>query len=232
MSKNKPPKTGTCVYCGKAGNLTNDHIPPKNLFAKPRPNNLVVVPSCYSCNSNESADDEYLRLMLSLRDDTFEHSDVQQVLPVVYRSLTKPNKVGFSRALFQSIQERNILTSSGIYIGRRQTYDVDLARLDRVAQRIARGLFYHEQHRILPEQYEVFAFSAAGLSNITKDLKDQIITELVDPLLQQTPKTIGNNVFAYRCSFNPEDNNSSVWHFIFYDKVVFLCFTAPRDGAA
>ncbi len=234
MKKIKPPRVGQCVYCGLIKELSDDHIPPKNLFAKPRPGNLIVVPSCRSCNGGASDDDEYFRLMLTLREDTHAHPDVQQLLPVVFRSLTKSNKIGFSRALVQGIRETNVLTRSGLFIGKRPVYDVDLDRLDRVAQRIVKGLFYHEQLSRLPDGYEVSAFSASGLSALDKDLKDHIIKNIVDPILQNTPRTIGNNVFTHRVAFAPEDPNLSVWHLIFYEKVAFLCFTTPQqpDGAA
>jgi hypothetical protein len=228
VAKNKPSRKGECVYCGEIKQLSDDHIPPKNLFAKPRPNNLIAVPSCISCNGDASDDDEYFRLILTLREDTFPHPDVQQILPIVFRSLTKPNKKGFSKSLFQSIKVLNLMTSSGLFIGRHPTYGVDLDRLDRVVQRIVKGLFYHEQKSRLPDHYDAFACSASGLSNLARDLKAHIVASIVDPILVQTPKTIGNNVFTYRFIFAPEDPNVSAWHLIFYEKVVFLCFTAPR----
>jgi hypothetical protein len=234
MTKAKVPRIGQCVYCGKRDELSDDHIPPKNLFAKPRPNNLIVVPSCRSCNGSASDDDEYFRLMLTLCEDTYAHADVQQILPVVFRSLTKRNKVGFSKSLFQSIRETNFMTSSGLFIGQRPAFDVDLARLDRVAQRTVKGLFYHERKSRLPGEYEVFAFSTSGLSALEKNLKAHIVTNIVDPILLHAPRTIGNNVFTYRVAFAPEDPNVSVWHLIFYEKVAFLCFTtpSPAEGAA
>jgi hypothetical protein len=235
MAKTKPkppPQIGQCVYCGTIAELTDDHIPPKSLFAKPRPNNLISVPSCKLCNGGASDDDEYFRLMLTLREDTYMHPDVQRLLPVVFRSLTKPNKVGFSKSFFESIKEVELMTSSGLFLGQRPGYDVDLARLDHVAQRIVKGLFYRERGVRLPDDYEVSAYSASGLSTLAKDTKDYIINNIVDPILLETPKTIGNNVFTYRYAFNPNDPNNSVWHFIFYEKVVFLGFTAPltTDG--
>ena len=45
---------GPCVYCGRKRRLTLDHVPPQNLFAKPRP--TPTVPSCAPCNSGSSLD--------------------------------------------------------------------------------------------------------------------------------------------------------------------------------
>ena len=74
-SKKKPKNYGECVYCGREAQLTSDHIPPKNLFPKPRPSNLITVPSCKRCNRSASKDDEYLRLVLVMREDVFSRSE-------------------------------------------------------------------------------------------------------------------------------------------------------------
>jgi hypothetical protein len=136
MSRNKPPKTGECIYCGRVRPITEDHVPPRNLFAKPRPGNLVKVPSCYQCHSeNKQAalDDEYFRLTLTLREDTATHPEVKQILPTVLRSLARPDKVGFTKSLLKSIKKVNVRSRSGLYLGRKGAFDVNLARLDNVA---------------------------------------------------------------------------------------------------
>jgi hypothetical protein len=58
-------RSGTCYLCGVAGKLTRDHIPPKCLFPRPRPSNLLTLPCCHRCNNSASKDDEYLRLATS-----------------------------------------------------------------------------------------------------------------------------------------------------------------------
>jgi hypothetical protein len=55
-----PHDRGECYLCG-APATTRDHIPPRGLFPQPRPNNLITVPACRSCNHDRSLDDEYFR---------------------------------------------------------------------------------------------------------------------------------------------------------------------------
>ncbi len=43
----KPPLL--CYLCGKPA-TTKDHVPPKTLFAPPRPHNLITLPCCAECN--------------------------------------------------------------------------------------------------------------------------------------------------------------------------------------
>jgi hypothetical protein len=75
-----------CVNCGAAVDLTRDHVPPKNLFPKPRPE-LFTVASCRACNNGASEDDEYFRLTLSMAEGSGDHPDAKGVLPAVLRSL-------------------------------------------------------------------------------------------------------------------------------------------------
>lgn len=39
-----------CCYCGVRKATTKDHIPPKSIFNKPRPCDLITVPYCFECN--------------------------------------------------------------------------------------------------------------------------------------------------------------------------------------
>lgn len=233
MSGNRTKKIGECVYCGKIGLITDDHIPPKSLFAKPRPSNLIKVPSCKEChgeNKQVSQDDEYFRLMLTLREDTADHPDVEKILPIVFRSLTRPDKVGFTRSLLNNARYVNARTPSGLYLGKKAVYDVDLARLDNVAKRIAKGLFYHETAKRLPDEYEVIAYSESGLQNLSRDVREDLQVNVIRSIMAKTPQVIGNNVFLYRVAFTNEDVYTSAWLFTFYERVSFLCITSLKDG--
>jgi hypothetical protein len=54
-----------CYLCGSTENLTRDHIPPENIFPKPKPTNLITVPCCRKCNEGFSKDDEAFRLWVA-----------------------------------------------------------------------------------------------------------------------------------------------------------------------
>lgn len=51
-----------CFFCGRSNPTTNDHIPPKGFFPKPRPSNLITVRACYECNHGFNRIDEQFRL--------------------------------------------------------------------------------------------------------------------------------------------------------------------------
>ncbi len=233
MSTRKPRKTGKCVYCGRVRPITIDHVPPQNLFAKPRPNNLIKVPSCSECHSENkqvSQDDEYFRLMLTLREDTATHPDVIQIMPKVIRSLARSDKVGLSKSLLKSIKVVNVRTRKGLFIGRKQAFDVNLTRLENVVGRITKGLFYHEHGYRLPDEYEVFAYSESGMQDLTNDVKQELQVNILKPLITNAPKIIGNSVFTYRVAYSDTDKNASAWLFNFYERVTFLGMTLPKES--
>ena len=93
-----------CVYCGKENPKTRDHIPPKGLFAQPRPI-LKTVPCCSECHIETTNDDEYFRNMLAMRNDTFKHPDVQGILPKIHRALAKPEQRKFTKSLINNIKK-------------------------------------------------------------------------------------------------------------------------------
>lgn len=66
MAKRKKQKRGTCAVCGRDAVLTRDHIPPQGLFLDPKPDNLIVVGTCATCNNSTRLDDEYFRLMVAV----------------------------------------------------------------------------------------------------------------------------------------------------------------------
>src|ERR1035438_2927575 len=54
-----------CYLCGSEKDLTRDHVPPKNLFRKPLPSNLITVSCCKRCNGGFSKMEEQLRILVS-----------------------------------------------------------------------------------------------------------------------------------------------------------------------
>ena len=78
-----------CTYCGRLNPTSVDHVPPRSLFAKPRPSNLVTVPSCEPCNIGASQDDEYFRLTIALRHD-LDDPDADAAMDAAVRSLSRP----------------------------------------------------------------------------------------------------------------------------------------------
>jgi hypothetical protein len=54
---------GFCIHCG-GPDETDDHVPSKVLLDEPYPDNLIVCPSCSTCNSALSDHEVYLACLL------------------------------------------------------------------------------------------------------------------------------------------------------------------------
>jgi len=79
-------KPQLCIYCNHAVADTVDHIPPKLLLAKPYPDNLLIVPSCFKCNSSFQKHDEYTRVIASIDIRNDKHQTVKVNMPAILRS--------------------------------------------------------------------------------------------------------------------------------------------------
>lgn len=229
-SKKRRFKGKECAYCGGEAQ-SPDHVPPKSLFANPRSKELIEVPSCNRCNGGFSMDDEYFRMVMAIREDTFEHPDVQKVLPAIHRSFGNPKKKAFFQAILKTTQVVDQYTPAGIYIGKAPTFDINMNRIRAVCQRIAKGLFYYERGIRLPDGFVATAYYGQDFIGDPSEIGKRL-RSLTSYVLSKQHKTIGNNVFSYWHSFMDEyeepHNNLSVWFLEFYGKVQFLCMTHPK----
>src|SRR5438445_6283846 len=187
MSKKRKRKMGQCVYCGKVRLLTDDHIPPQNLFPKPRPGSLIRVPSCEPCNGGASKDDEYFRLFITVREDAKGHPDRDAVLPVVLRSLNRPEARGFAKAFWKNTRYAERMSPSGLFLSSGRVYEAEGRRMDRVAVRIVKGLVFHETHKRVPDDHKVQPIHLSQVSCLPSPYRETT-EECIQALLQEEPE--------------------------------------------
>ena len=229
---NTSPKSRSrteCVYCGSQQQMTRDHIPPKNLFPKPHPSNLVTVSCCRSCNESASRDDEFFRFIIT-RDDAGEHPEARKILPSVFKSLQRPQAMGLTNLMRKNLFDIDVYTPGGIYIERRLGYNADFRRFDSVASRIVKGLFWHEFGVRLPNTHKAKSWSDLGLARIKQELQDQIAEMGCRIIAEGKRNTVGKRVFDYWVYSFPEDRYTTVWVLMFYESVCFFCVTSPNGG--
>ncbi len=218
-----------CAYCGSSDNLRDDHIPPKNLFPKPRPNDLIKVPTCANCHSSTSKDDEYFRIKICFRNDAGNHPSARANWGSILRSLNREQAKGFRKQILSDFRYVQLKTPSGLYVGKRKGYNVDSRRIHRVVERTVRGLYFAESGNPLGLNNEVRVYSNEDLEGQPQDVMDQLKQTILIPLATYPPKVIGNNVFLYRHQIVKENPLFSVWGVSFYGRVPFLTMTGPRD---
>lgn len=162
MAKKKT-KFGICSICGKKDELTREHIPPKGIFLSPRPKNTITVFSCKKCNHDTKLDDEYFRFWVTAG------AHPQSKLAEVWKNKVAGSSFRRSPALLKKIQndhKRLIEQHSKTPL---KTYDDEIVpdellsrcymvyaeRINRVACKIVRGLYFHHFSEPLPNNVEL-----------------------------------------------------------------------------
>ena len=217
-----------CAYCGDVGTVTKDHVPPKGIFPKPRPANLITVPACPKCHSQQtSRDDEYFRNTLSVREDLSRHPELMGIQPVVLRSFSNPNKSGMVAEFLRSIRLMEEATPAGIMTKTKLGFEADMVRIRRVVQRIVLGLFYHHRQHRIPAGYDALVFNEESLQSWPADYFNYVNETLIQPLMATKAEVRGNGVFCYRFAFHPADPDSTFWILDFYERARFVGHTLP-----
>ena len=213
-----PKNPQSCVYCPSAENLTVEHAPPKLIFPKPRPNDLITVPACADCNQLGSKDAEYFRLSLCLNPLAKDTPSVIALKPTVQQSLQRPKAVGFRTALLKSLEAG----ASGIL------FTVDMGRIHLVVRRIVQCLYLHETGTKLPtETHESRVLSIEMLGKMEPDRPKMLREDFIDPLMEEPIHLYANKQFAYWVIHTCEPF-VSVWALLFYGALPFIGFTGPK----
>jgi hypothetical protein len=108
----------------------------------------------------------------------------------------------------KSIRKVDVITPAGIYIETMGALQIDARRFDRVAERIIRGLFFHEKGHRLPEGYTVinqgFQFGAHP------------VLEALGTFRFSGSRVVGGGIFTYSFAYADDDPDSTFWFSQFY----------------
>jgi hypothetical protein len=219
----QPPHT--CIYCSKPAEDL-DHVPPKCLFQRPLPNDLVTVPSCRRCNRCFALDDEYFRDSLAL--STYETADPPELKTLheaVRRSLMRKNV----RPPARRILER----SRGGWAHQRSTIvepvkllPINMKRVGKTVERVVHGLHFHETGRVLPPNYKPKIIHGGRMPTVNR-LDLPFFERLFAPLGQAQWRSIGGRAFGYAFAPARDDLDATVWFLSFFGRLTFLAFTTP-----
>ena len=204
----------SCYLCGVAA-TTRDHIPPRGIFPKPWPSNLLTVPACATCNQSRSLDDEYFRVVVAAgSNDSPQSLDLlrQRILPKMRK------RPGLILGLMKSAQWVDVSSPGGIHVGCGRALSFDRPRIQVVIDKIVRGLFFkHTGHR-LPTQWVVEDFLYKPL--VREELRAAILGL---PLIEVGDGT----VYSYRYHIS-DSSDESFWALMFYnDTSLFIAQTSP-----
>jgi hypothetical protein len=165
--------------------------------------------------------------MISMKSGRADNPSACAARESAVRSLTKPTKHRFARALLRSTKDIAIYSPAGIYLGKRLSYDVDLNRLCNVMERTTCGLYFYEFGQQLPDGHKCKSYALEGF-----EFADPQATLNVQQLWRYAvsgdKRTFDENVFTYwvRKVDGPED--ATLWGFLVYGSVAFLVWTGPE----
>lgn len=221
----KPRIVDQCAFCGMVKPITRDHVPPRNLFPKPRSSNLITVPSCEDCRAGWSDDDEYFRLH-AISSRASSNASAQEIVRKIADSLGKPAKAGYARMIAKSLCEASVYTPGGLFLGHAPALKIDDKRFGRVMRRIITGLFFEERRRPLPSTHEAKGYVCEA------DFPDPILCILENSGAEFCPvKEVQRDVFEYSFLSFEEDRDTTLWIGSFYESIRFFGATRRIKGA-
>lgn len=196
---------GHCVYCGVICEPTRDHVPPKCLFPKPRPQNLISVPSCESCNRLAGqTTDEMFKAAISLQANPDDDETRNGFVKSGHSTLQKNRRL--MREFFSASDEvwvkdeQNELRKTRAFLWKAENHDS-------VIERITKGLFYSVTKQSLHAlncSVEVYFYGRGDIE----------ITSIARSLNRHV---IGDNQFVYAYGVAQEDPRYSIWLYEFYE---------------
>lgn len=217
----------TCTYCNCVAN-TKDHIPPKCMFPKPRPASLITVSSCFSCNSSFSKDDEYLRDVLCFREELSGNPFVDELNQSIPRRFDRSESRHYFNYLHARMGEETVKTTSGIYLGRKATFNVDLRRIERVLRRITRGLYRHCFGNKLMEGFDPEVYTQEYFLSLEPEHEEIFRSIFQSNLANEQWFVIVTNGFEYKYKALPNPAYT-VWIFRFYSKYYGFAITLKEE---
>jgi uncharacterized protein YlaI len=217
-----------CAYCGCANPETKDHVPPKSLFQKPLPNNLITVPTCQNCHSRISIDDEYFLMALGIVLSGDEGKKAVFITEKIKRALKRPEANKLRLSFRNSAKPIELHSDAGIYLGNRYAIPFDWKRIKNFAKRILIGLYFYELDIPVPQEYEV-AVRLSWLSEDSSVLEAPEVKEILAILRRSKNISIGNNHFQYWVAKCDDDPLSSFWYVRIAEEFGFMGFVNQPD---
>lgn len=207
-----------CVYCGATNNLTAEHVPPKLVFPRPRPSNLITVRACQKCNHDGSQDAEYFRLWLCMYPLSKDTPSARAVVPTARRSLNRAQARGFRAQFFQAMEPEYGMIA----------VTVEMGRIHKVIRRVIQCLYMHETGRRLLDTHQPSVASIEVVSRLEPKKKAAFSRLFLERLAQQEWRSVADGQFAYSV-IHTDRPFVSVWGLSFYGTLPFVALTG-RNG--
>lgn len=167
--------------------------------------------------------------VLPSRHDVGENPAALKIMDAAIRNLQRAEAAGFRRSFLQRISEVEVVTQGGIYLGKTLQTDIDYPRLESVARRTVRGLYFKWKRVPLPRRSPITVYLDSGFARLSGDAGDALLN-LVGKLQSEPPLVIDPNVFKCWRKDATGADWASAWFMLFFNSIWFLAFTEPPGG--
>jgi hypothetical protein len=201
------PKTSTkkCYGCGSPA-TTKEHVVPRCLYPDKPGVKLLTVPACRNCNNPLAKDEEYFRLFLTAawtENPVAETVWEQKVRRSFERGWDGLRKLAVANMRDFYLPSRTGFVRTGLLKG-------DAARMDRVAEKIVRALYYHVTGKVMPPEAKMNLYWQPRSWLPDRPLATRLIT--VDPAVFSCHYAIGSRGSA----------EISAWWMVFYRSFMYV----------
>jgi hypothetical protein len=226
MARGKNKRWGICYLCGKEGIVTDDHVPPQCLAPLADDVIFYKLPAHESCNNTLSVHESRFRdfVVSASKDGVREAENAFENMQRNFRRRGNKEQSSFLNRdffrLYENIERREGYTPGGIYVGPvvgiKPAQDLDYKS---VLTKIARGLHYHHNGAIIPDNYDVYAsFLFSDFERHANHMRHLNVTGQM------------GDFFAFRGTSAKDEPNSGIWYMCFYRSVIGMVgFRKPKE---
>lgn len=192
-----------CCYCSTNIATTRDHVPPKGIFNRPRPSDLITVPCCSQCNNGASILDEKFRVYLGMHVARFNYDGEQLFKTGALKTLLHNSKLKLE--VLKNIDGKPIQYRKDGILKNGSQLLWDSKAHDSVIHRITCGLYYHHFRKPIDPNSKINVY----WFNDFKDILSQF---------SFTEVSIGNGIFKYYYARQLVKNEQDIscWLYQFY----------------
>jgi hypothetical protein len=200
----KEQKSEICSICGKNPATTRDHIPPKGIFPKPRPSDLITVPACLTCNKSTSDLDEVFKVFAGLAGGHGPEGERMFKEQTIH---TLEHNERLRREIASTVRNVWVKTPGGIVLGKKPAVLLNSRAHNHIIGKTIRGLHFHHTGNILGDQADI---SVNWHYSLTEKMYKMSVNWFTG--------VVGNGQFIYKFFTHPKEPLASVWILQFFNK--------------
>lgn len=219
MTRSQPRR---CAYCGiESDDLTRDHVVPSALWDKGfRSQYPMIVPACRPCQDSYDREAEYFRNCLVAMLPRGSQPEAERLLvgPVT-RSLNRSRRS--IAELVRGMRPFSFKSPGGLFIGQRVGFQIELPRINRVIEKIVRGMYFFKSHCVFPATHEVCIHEGNAF------WKNQQILQLIQQMTGWEGQ--GDTVFQCRYVKDINDPDTIALLLVFFENMGFFVLTQRKE---